>query len=160
MANFRATLRRFAGADAVQLAIDFWRYGLCSALALILDWALLMWLVGAHVNYLAAATTSFLAGMGFAYLGSIVFVYRDRRTYPALAEAIGFVLIGVAGLALNVLLLFAFVKCLGLAVGIAKAPTALGVFLFNFLARRTLLFAGASMTIVPAAASPVAIDLD
>ncbi len=78
-----------------------------------------------------------------AYFGSISFVYRGRRSYPMLAEAIGFFVIGLLGLGVNVLLLFAFVKLVGLSVGVAKAPTTIGVFLFNFLTRRTLLFTGA-----------------
>ena len=135
---------RFAGKDATRslaaLLSDLWRYGLCSALALALDWGLLLVLVHAGMNYLSAAAMSFCAGMVLTYLGSIFFVYRGRRAYPFLAEATGFFLIGFAGLFVNVVLLFGFVKLCGLSVGVAKAPTAAGVFLFNFLSRRMLLF--------------------
>jgi len=126
-----------------QFVGDLFRYGLCSAAALALDWGLLLALTRAGLNYLLAATLSFLAGMVLAYVGSVVFVYRGRRVYPVLTEAIGFFLIGIAGLFVNILLLFIFVKGFGLAVGLAKAPTAVGVFLFNFLVRRMLLFVGA-----------------
>jgi len=159
MAGLRFTGRRLAGVTAVgglanraralmadlppRFLSDLWRYGLCSLLALGLDWSLLMGLVGAGINYLPAAALSFLSGMIFTYVGSVAFVYRGRRAYPVLSEAIGFFLIGIAGLLLNVCLLFVFVKLCGLAVGFAKAPTAVGVFLFNFLIRRALLFAGA-----------------
>lgn len=122
---------------------DLWRYGLCSLLALGLDWGVLMLLVHAGMNYLIAATISFSAGMVFAYFGSIAFVYRGRRSCQVPAEAIGFFLIGFAGLLVNVFLLFFFVKLCGLSVGLAKMPTAVAVFLFNFLVRRSLLFAGA-----------------
>lgn len=130
------------GARARQLIGDVWRYGVVSGLALALDWSLLVGLVRTGMNYVPAAAVSFLAGMVVAYLGSIIFVYRDRRGYPVLAEATGFFLIGIAGLLINVLLLIGFVHILGLSVGIAKAPTAVCVFLFNFLIRRMLLFAG------------------
>ncbi len=150
-----------AGADAVQFIADFWRYGLCSALALALDWALLMLLVRAGMNYVPAAATSFLAGMVLAYIGSITFVYAGRRSYPMLAEAAGFFLLGIAGLLVNVFLLFVFIKLVGLAVGIAKAPTAIGVFLFNFLARRTLLFAGGMRRLANIMPPPtIALDLE
>jgi putative flippase GtrA len=134
---------RFGAPLPPNFVSDLWRYGICSLLALGLDWGLLMALVHAGFNYLVAATISFTTGMVFAYFGSVVFVYRGRRAYPFLTEAIGFFLIGTAGLIVNVFLLFAFVKLCGLSVGLAKAPTALFVFLFNFLVRRTLLFAGA-----------------
>jgi putative flippase GtrA len=157
---------RFGGAKALQLITDLWRYGLCSALALALDWALLVLLVRAGMNYVPAAAISFLAGMMLAYAGSIIFVYPGRRHYPMLAEAAGFFALGVAGLLMNVFLLFVFVKLFGFAVGIAKAPTAIGVFLFNFLTRRTLLFVGGPGGLVPGVgAAPdgaidLAIDLD
>lgn len=159
MADLRSFERHLAGSGALQSGVrrvsrlaaglppdfvtDLWRYGLCSLLALGLDWGLLMVLVHAGMNYLVAAAISFTTGMVFAYFGSVAFVYRGRRAYPVLTEAIGFFLIGLAGLLVNVALLFFFVKLCGLSVGLAKAPTALFVFLFNFLVRRTLLFAGA-----------------
>lgn len=164
MPALRFIRRHFAGKDAIRvvtdLLADLWRYGLCSALALALDWGLLMGLVRAGMNYLPAAATSFFAGMVLAYLGSIVFVYRGRRAYPVFAEAIGFFLIGLAGLLVNVFLLFAFVKLIGLGVGLAKAPTAVGVFLFNFLMRRTLLFASAPGVagLPDAAAAPIELN--
>jgi len=116
---------------------------LADLIALGLDWGLLMLLVRSGVNYLIAATISFSAGMVFAYFSSIIFVYRGRRAYQVPAEVIGFFLIGLAGLLVNVFLLFVFVKLCGLSVGLGKVPTALAVFLFNFLVRRTLLFTSA-----------------
>jgi putative flippase GtrA len=55
-------------------------------------------------------------------------------------EAIGFVAIGLAGLLLNQILLFGFIEGLQLSLGVAKGLTAIGVFLFNFVARRSVLF--------------------
>jgi putative flippase GtrA len=117
------------------------RYGLCSALALALDWSLLVGLVALGVNYLAASATSFCAGMALAYFGSITFVFSHRRRRGMLAEAAGFVVIGFAGLAFNQALLWLLVSGIGLKVAIAKAPTAIFVFLFNFTLRRALVFA-------------------
>jgi putative flippase GtrA len=151
-------LRSFAlstfGATAVQWFDDLWRYGLCSALALAIDWGLLVALVAFGMNYLVAATISFSTGMLVAYFGSVRFVFFDRRTHTPLAEAVGFFVIGFLGLGVNVLLLFIFVKLLGIPVGIAKAPTVVGVFTFNFLTRRLLLFSAISRV------SPASIALD
>jgi putative flippase GtrA len=157
--DFRKLLARFAGPGATQLLADLWRYGLCSALALAVDWGLMLALIRLGMNYLTAASTSFFVGMIVAYIGSILFVYRDRRSYSAVTEALGFVLVGVAGLVVNALLLFAFVKFAGLSAGVAKAPTAIGVFLFNFAARRALLFTGQATGFL-SSASPVALDLE
>lgn len=122
-------------------ASDLVGYGLCSAAALALDWSLLILLVKNGMNYLVAAATSFMAGMVLAYVGSAYFVFRGRRAYRMSAEVLGFFAIGLAGLALNQVLIFLFVHFCGLNVGIAKAPTAACVFLFNFFLRRSLLFA-------------------
>ena len=114
-----ALTSRIGGPNAVQLLTDLWRYGLCSALALAVDWGLMLAFIRLGLNYLAAATMSFLIGMAVAYVGSILFVYRGRRIYPAVAEALGFVLVGISGLIVNALLLFAFVKFVGLSAGVA-----------------------------------------
>jgi putative flippase GtrA len=127
--------------DTWLFASDLFGYGLCSAVALALDWSLLILLVKAGVYYLVAAALSFTAGMIVAYVGSILFVFRGRRARRVTAEIAGFLAIGLAGLALNQVLIFTFVHGWALNVALAKAPTAACVFLFNFLLRRALLFA-------------------
>jgi putative flippase GtrA len=127
-------------------ASDLFGYGLCSAVALALDWSLLILLVKLGVNYLVAAPMSFMAGMALAYVGSVLFVFRGRRARRMTTEIFGFFLVGLAGLAINQILIFAFVHFCGLDVGLAKAPTAACVFAFNFLLRRALLFASAPRT--------------
>ena len=123
------------------LVSDLFGYGLVSAAALALDWGLLVTFVKAGMNYQIAAATSFTLGMLLAYAGSVLLIFRGRRERSLGAEAFGFFAIGFLGLALNQGLLFGFVHFAGLPVGLAKAPTAGCVFSFNFLARRTLLFA-------------------
>ncbi len=123
------------------LLSDLFLYGLVSAAALALDWGLLILLVKAGLYYQIASALSFTAGMLLAYAGSVVFIFGSRRQRGFAAEAIGFFAIGLLGLACNQALLFVFVHFAGLPVGLAKAPTAVCVFTFNFFARRTLLFA-------------------
>ncbi len=119
---------------------DLVGYGLCSAAALVLDCGLLFGLTSMGLNYLPAAAIGFFSGMVLAYVLSIRFVYADRRSSNHKLEAIGFFVIGIAGLALNQLLLFGFVDGLDLSLGVAKGLTTIGVFLFNFGARRSVLF--------------------
>jgi putative flippase GtrA len=134
----------FPSREALRVfAADLVGYGLCSAAALALDWSLLVLLVKANVNYLLASTLSFMAGLVLAYAGTVLIVFRGRRVRRLATEIVGFLAIGVAGLVLNEALIFVFVHVGGLEVAIAKAPTALCVFTFNFLLRRALLFASA-----------------
>ena len=124
------------------MGADLVRYGFASALALAVDYGVLLLLSKIFaVPYLLAAGISFLLGMAVAYALSIGVVFKDRRSVRPSLEAASFVAIGVAGLAINQFLIWMLVSRFGLDVGIAKAPTAGVVFMFNFLARRTLLFA-------------------
>jgi putative flippase GtrA len=125
-----------------QLLIDLGRYGACSAAALGLDYGLLLLLTyRLGVSYLTASAIGFVSGLMLAYLLSIVFVFKGRRTLSAGREFIGFAIIGVAGLVLTQILLAGLVGGLGLSVALAKPPTAIIVFLFNFGMRRGMLFA-------------------
>ena len=134
--DIRPARRRF-----VAFAIDAVGYGLASARALAVDEGLLSLLARQFgVHYRAAAALSFSAGLIVAYTLSTAVVFKGRAKYGAGGEFLGFLVTGLAGLALNQLLLFAFVDGLHIPVEYAKAPTAGFVFTFNFLSRRFLLF--------------------
>ena len=131
----------FRRSPLVRFAIDAVGYGLASAVALAVDYGVLLLLAKQFgVHYLVAATLSFSAGLVVAYLLSTTFVFKGRAKYGAGGEFAGFLITGLAGLALNQALLFAFVGGLHMPVEFAKAPTALLVFTFNFLSRRLFLF--------------------
>jgi len=119
---------------------DLFFYGLCSAAALGLDCGLLYGLTHAGLGYLPSAAISFFAGMLLAYYLSVRFVYGDRRSLDWKREAVGFFIIGFLGLLLNQIILFVSVEAIGLQLALAKIVSAGLVFLFNFAARRSLLF--------------------
>ncbi len=133
-------------ASHAQVLRDLALYGLASAGALAVDWSLLTLLVARGVPVAVAAATGFASGMLVTYAASIGVVYADRRQGSKLRELVLFVLIGLAGLGLNVALICAFGALLGLSAPIAKAPTAGIVFLFNFAARRAMLFSRPALT--------------
>lgn len=126
------------------VAADLLKYGAASAAALALDYGtlfLLSQVIG--VNYLISAAAGFSAGLALVYVLSVRFVYRNRRVMDAGKELAGFIVTGALGLLLNETLMALFVGVLGLAVAVAKIPTAGFVFLFNFATRRSFLFAAA-----------------
>ena len=121
--------------------VELVKYGLGSALALAVDWTLLIVLtelVGLH--YLASATLSFSCGMIVAYALSISVVFKHRSMSDRSAELLTFVAVGLAGLILNQALMWSIVTYTPLGYLAAKVPTMGVVFLFNFTARRALLF--------------------
>jgi len=132
----RARLARYGG-----LAADLVKYAFASGAALALDFGVLM---AAHkvagLDYLVAAALGFLSGLALVYALSVRYVFSHRRASRPGVEILGFLLTGVFGLLLNQALMQFFVEGAGLAVALAKVPTAGMVFMFNFLARRALLF--------------------
>ena len=115
-------------------------YGFASALALGLDWSVLLGLTALGVNYLAASAAGFASGMAVTYLLSISIVFRHRPVADRKREFLGFIGVGLAGLLLTQGLMALWVEALRLTPGLAKIPTAGIVFLFNFVVRRALLF--------------------
>nr|WP_255609502.1 GtrA family protein [Methylosinus sp. Sm6] len=94
------------------------------------------------ISYPIAAAIGFSCGLALVYLSSIWFVFEDRRSIRPGLEFTAFVAIGLAGLLLTEALMHVLVERLGLSPALAKVPTAGFVFLFNFVARRGLLFSG------------------
>jgi len=124
---------------------QFVLYGAISVAALAVDYCLLIFLteyVGLY--YLVSASISFLAGMLLVYVTSISFIFDERRLTSTSLELTSFVAIGLAGLVLNGLLLWAITSGTPLGYQLAKLPTAAIVFLFNYVARRNLLFSSRS----------------
>jgi putative flippase GtrA len=120
---------------------ELFRYALGSIVALAIDYGLLVLLTEvAGLHYLVSAAIGFCSGLIVIYLMSIRFVFEERRLESASLEFATFVAIGIAGLALNQLLLWSMVTLASLSYALAKVPTAGVVFLFNFTVRRSVLF--------------------
>ena len=116
-------------------------YMVVSACALIVDITILFILV--HYFswwYLGAATTSFLAGLTVAYALSVGLVFKYRRLKDRRLEFVSFAAIGAGGVAINAAAMFFGVEYLGLHYLIAKCGAAGITFVWNFVARRQLLF--------------------
>jgi putative flippase GtrA len=91
--------------------------------------------------YLGAATVSFSVGLLVGYALCVTLVFRYRRLKDQRLEFASFAAIGVVGLPINASVMFFGVKYLGLHYLIAKLGAAGFTFIWNFAARRQLLFA-------------------
>lgn len=132
-------------ARLVRLFNESWKYFLVSLAALAVDYGLLVGLTSlGHLHYLVSAAIGFLAGLGLNYALSTAFVFREHRLADRRAEFLGFLLIGLAGLGLNEVLMKLFVDTVGLGYAVAKIPATGVGFVFNFGARRLLLFTARS----------------
>lgn len=117
------------------------RYFGASALALALDLAALSGLIRfAGVHYLLAAPVGFALGLALIYLLSVRWVFAERRLANPRVEFSLFGLIGLAGMAINELVIYAGVEQFALVPEQAKLLSAALVFCFNFATRKLLLF--------------------
>ncbi len=125
---------------AANAHVEFWRYAAASVAALAVDTTLLLTLSHFGIQYIIAATVGFLAGLALIYLLSIAWVFGSRSSHRLSKELLLFALIGLVGLAVNDLSIFLAVSLLGLPLILAKGCAVVFTFLWNFFARKKLLF--------------------
>jgi putative flippase GtrA len=117
------------------------KYAAASAVALLADAGLLLALTRyAGWHYLIAAAISFMVGATIAYALSVKFVFSAHRLHNRELEFAGFILLGLVGWAINLLVLFIAHGKLGIALVPAKGLASACTFLTNFALRRQLLF--------------------
>lgn len=117
------------------------RYFAASCLALGADALLYTLLIRvAGVHYMAAAPAGFVLGLALHYVLSTRWVFSARRVTDARVEFIVFSLIGIGGLLLNQVVIYAGVEGFGLAPELAKVASAGASYVFNYGARKALLF--------------------
>lgn len=123
------------------LPSEFVRYGAASVAGLALDYGVLVLLTEwAGLHYAASAAIGFSSGVVFGYFLSVRYVFDERRVADRRLEFLIFFSVSLVGLALTYVLLCGLAEKLGINYVIAKVPTAGAVFVFNFTARRLLLF--------------------
>ena len=127
-------------ARSLRLAREFARYFACSALALAVDAGLFGAGLRLGLAYPVAAAIGFIAGLAVAYTLSVRVVFRERRLKDARAEFVVFSCIGLGGLVITEILLWALMGQAAWHPASAKLVTAGFVFCFNFGARKVLLF--------------------
>lgn len=120
--------------------LEFARYLLSSGLALGLDIGLYSLALALHAPLAVAAAIGFCAGLVLVFLLSTRWVFREHSLDDRGQEFVVFAAIGIAGLALTELFLWLMVKRLGVQPQLAKLLAAGVIFLFNFGARKALLF--------------------
>ena len=129
------------GPRLIVLFHESWKYLAVSVVALAIDFALLVSLTQwAGLKPLVSSAIGFCVGLVVSYILSITLVFTERRLSNRWFEFGGFLLIGAVGLAINQVSMKFFIDSVGLGYALAKLPTTGVSFVFNFVARRMLLF--------------------
>ena len=126
-------------------ATDPWmqlvRYLFTGGVSFFVDFSLLYLLTEfVKLPVLIAATLSFTCGLATNYLFCIKWVFNKRNVKNRWLEFLLFSLIGVIGLGLNILFIWLFTKKVPLHYLIAKIIATAFVYLWNFSAKKLLLF--------------------
>ncbi|MDD5333801.1 MAG: GtrA family protein [Rhodoferax sp.] len=123
------------------LLAQFGRYFLVGGGAFINDFALLYVLTEfGHLHYLLSASLAFLAGTAVNYSLSVSWVFEHRSVDNRMHEFALFALIGILGLVFNAALIWVFTELAQLHYLGSKMIAATLILLFNFGARKALLF--------------------
>jgi len=125
------------------LAFQFARYVVVGGVAFVAD-AGTLWVLTevAGVHYLVSNVGGFAVGLLVNYLLSVRWVFARHSGRPVGVEIGVFAAIGVAGLGLNEVLLWAATEGIGLHYMLSKVLAAGVVLVWNFGARRWFLFRG------------------
>ena len=124
-----------------KLLVQFVRYFFVGGFAFVVDFGLLYILTEyARLHYLLSATLSFIAGLLVNYIISYLWVFNGSKFKNRLVEFLFFAAIGVVGLALNDALIWLFTDCIGTHYMFSKIVAAAMVYLWNFFARKDLVF--------------------
>ncbi|HEY5716969.1 MAG TPA: GtrA family protein [Motiliproteus sp.] len=124
-----------------QTLTQFWRYFWVGGLAFIGDLATiaaLTELLGWH--YLISTVGGFLVGISINYYLCVRWVFSVRKYSNLAVERTLFLITGVAGLLLTELCMWLLTEHLALYYLMSKVVTAGAIFVFNFFARKVLLF--------------------
>lgn len=124
------------------LFISFCKYLIAGGAGFLLDFGTLYLcfnILGMH--YLISAGLGFIVGLVFVYISSNKWVFGERQMGDRqVLEFSLFTIIGIVGLGLTVLFMWLFVDALGIYPLIAKLITTGLVLIWNFGARKYLLY--------------------
>ena len=121
--------------------IQLFRYTFVGGLAFIVDFGTLYLLTEfINVHYLISAAAAFILGLLTNYFLSVKWVFSSRTIDSRGIEFLLFAVIGLIGLGLNELFLWVFTDLFSIYYLFSKIITAVFVYLWNFLARKYILF--------------------
>jgi len=121
------------------LSLQFVRYLGVAFVGLGFDFGTLVFLREiCHVHYLVAAAGGFMAGLAINYILSVRYVFTNPKIKSHAMNFGLFALIGLIGLGLLSLCMWALTDGLGINYIISKVLATVIVYMWNFFARRNL----------------------
>ena len=124
-----------------KLTIQVFRYLIVSGVSLAVDTGVLTGLTElAHIHYLISAIAGYMTGLVVNYFLSRLWVFHSSKLESKTAEFLIFAAIGLVGMGVNELILWAWVSLLGLHYVFGRMVSAVIGYTWKYVARKWLLF--------------------
>ncbi len=121
--------------------IQLLRYTFVGAFAFSIDYGLLyIFTEFANFHYLLSAAFSFSCGLIVNYFLSILWIFTTHKFINKRLEFLFFAMIGIIGLGMNEIFIWFFTEKISFHYMISKLFSTFFVYLWNFFARKYLLF--------------------
>mgnify|MGYP000884172788 CR=1 FL=1 len=128
-----------------RISVQFLRYLVVGGVATIFDFGVFLLLTDNHtagVHYLLANALAFAVGVSVNYVLSVRWVFSSRAMESRITEFVVFVVVGIVGLGISETALFLGVEYVHLKHPLAKLGAIGSALVWNFAARKLLLFRG------------------
>lgn len=122
--------------------LQFFRYIFVGGIATVVDWGVLFALTElCGLYHLISAIIAFFAGLATNFLLSKLLVFKasEVRTSPVM-EFVGYAVIGAIGLGMTELIMFLFTDHLALHYMLSKVIATFVVLIWNYLARKLIIY--------------------
>ena len=133
-------LNRLFREKTTNIFIQFFRYIFVGGFAFLAD-AFTLWLCEKWMNYMIAAAIAFVVGLAVNYALSIRFVFSESsKVKNKVKEFVVYGIIGLIGLLITEGIMYLFTDVFGLYFLISKIIAAAIVLVWNFAARKVVLY--------------------
>lgn len=133
-------LNRLFHEKTTNIFIQFFRYIFVGGFAFLAD-AFTLWLCEKWMNYMIAAAIAFVVGLAVNYALSIWFVFSESsKVKNKVKEFVVYGIIGLIGLLITEGIMYLFTDVFGLYFLISKIIAAAIVLVWNFAARKVVLY--------------------
>lgn len=133
-------LNRLFREKTTNIFIQFFRYIFVGGFAFLAD-AFTLWLCEKWMNYMIAAAIAFVVGLAVNYSLSIWFVFSESsKVKNKVKEFVVYGIIGLIGLLITEGIMYLFTDVFGLYFLIPKIIAAAIVLVWNFAARKVVLY--------------------
>ncbi len=134
----RADIRALFIDETNNTLIQFLRYIFVGGMAFIAD-AGMLWLISLAAHYLIAAAAGFVFGLVVNFALSKLFIFKSSDINAA-AEFAAYAVIGIIGLGITELMMYLLTSKAGIYYMLSKIITAAVVLIWNFAARKIVLY--------------------